>query len=161
MWFGTYPNLLDALPPFQIDGNFGCTAGIAEMLVQSHAGAIHILPALPDTWAAGEVSGLVTRGGFEVAITWQDKQVNQLKIKSNLGGNCRLRLDDRVQLTGPVKLAAGKGDNANPFFALPKDQAPLISPVARLNLVNVKPTRMYDFKTGAGKEYVFTLDGGR
>ncbi|GAB3851466.1 glycoside hydrolase family 95 protein [Hymenobacter terrigena] len=152
---GTYPNMFDAHPPFQIDGNFGCTAGIAEMLVQSHDGAVYILPALPDNWPSGEVSGLVARGGFEIAITWKNKQISQLKVKSRLGGNCRLRLDEALKLTGPVKLTAAQGPNPNPFFEVPAVKAPLVSPEAKLKPVNVKASRLYDFNTVAGQEYVF------
>lgn len=94
---GTYPNLFDAHPPFQIDGNFGCTAGIAEMLVQSHTDEIHILPALPDVWKDGTVKGLRLRGGFVLEeLTWKDKVPTVIHIRSNAGKTLRLRIGDKV-----------------------------------------------------------------
>jgi len=150
---GTYPNLFDAHPPFQIDGNFGCTAGIVEMLMQSYDGFIYLLPALPTRWNQGEVKGIMARGGFEMDIKWNMGKVMKVIINSHNGGNCRLR--SLTQLKGKG-LTIAKGENTNPLYEVPTISKPLINEKAVMNPVTLKRTYLYDLKTEAGKEYEVT-----
>ena len=100
---GTYENLFDAHPPFQIDGNFGGTAGITEMLLQSHMGFIQLLPALPDAWANGSISGICAKGNFEVSISWKEGQLEKVIIHSKSGIPCNVRYGDKTLKFKTVK----------------------------------------------------------
>lgn len=154
---GTYSNMFDAHPPFQIDGNFGCTAGIAEMFMQSHDGFVYILPALPDVLKDGKVTGLVARGGFVTNIEWKNGKATKLVIESKYGGNCRIRIEGKLSGYGIKK---AKGDNPNNLFDIPEIKTPVISPEATLVVENANissQTNVYDLKTEKGKTYTFNI----
>lgn len=148
----TYPNMFTAHPPFQIDGNFGLTAGVAEMLVQSHDGAVHLLPALPDAWKNGVVEGIMARGGFEIDMEWSNGKVAKVNVLSKIGGNLRIRT--HVQLTGK-NLKEAKGANPNILNNRMEVPKALISPQAQLKGSNMKKIYEYDVETIAGKQYSF------
>ncbi|WP_111642546.1 glycoside hydrolase family 95 protein [Marinimicrobium alkaliphilum] len=155
---GTYANLLDAHPPFQIDGNFGVTAGIAEMLVQSHDGAIHLLPALPDTWPTGRIEGLVARGGLVIDMSWEDHKVTALSVHARLGGNVRLRVHSELTPTGGITLTEVEEGtpNSNRFYQVPAIKTPIISEQADIPTPALRESTLVEFWAESGKRYDFT-----
>ena len=153
---GTYPNLFDAHPPFQIDGNFGCTAGIAEMLLQSHDGAIYLLPALPDKWPNGSVKGLRARGGFTIDMKWADGKVKEVTVYSQLGGNCRLRVAGELKGKTALKMVNDNTKNPNPFYETADVKEPLISDKATIEKLKLNKTFLYDVETTKGGIYHFS-----
>lgn len=146
----TYPNMFTAHPPFQIDGNFGLTAGVAEMLLQSHDDAIHVLPALPKTWPKGSVNGIVARGGYVLDMHWENEQIKTLNIFSKNGGKVRIRSYVPLKAKG---LMPASETNENHLLASPQVPAPIVSPNANIKGLQLKKVYEYYLETVAGKKY--------
>jgi alpha-L-fucosidase 2 len=149
---GTYPNLFDAHPPFQIDGNFGATAGITEMLLQSQDGELSLLPALPREWKSGYVKGIKARGNFAVKMEWKEGKLVKGSIYSGSGGNCRLHTFQKVKIV-EVKSAIASGENPNPLNT--QYGKPPYEKNAEAKLVELDTGKGYtiDFMTVKGKTY--------
>ena len=153
---GLYNNLLDACPPFQIDGNFGFTSGVAEMLIQSQDGYIQLLPALPKIWASGEVKGLVARGGFVIDMKWKDGKVVHLSVYSKLGGDCRIKIAGEMSCK-EAELHKGFNGNGNPLLAKPVS-VPFVNLSGKeIVKMEVPSGKMYEWGTDAGKMYTFEV----
>jgi alpha-L-fucosidase 2 len=148
------PNLFNQYPPFQIDGNLGAPAALAEMLLQSQGDEIHLLPALPNEWPNGHVNGLCARGGFEINEMWSNGKLTEAKILSRLGGNLRVRSNvPLIREDGPA-LSAASGENSNAFFSAPPVAPDFISREGKFVPPASPKEFVYDIPTRAGRTVV-------
>ncbi len=160
---GSMPNMLSAIigtwgtDVFQIDANLGVTAGIAEMLLQSHDDAIDILPAIPSAWKNGSITGLKARGGFEVEIEWKNSLVTKLIVKSNLGGICNLRLPNSLVPIKEIKLIQGNPKSINPYNTNEKIAKPLYAKGRKEETLIQPKTYNLTFLSQKNQVYEFVL----
>lgn len=152
---GSYLNLFDAHPPFQIDGNFGFTSGVTEMLLQSQDGAVYLLPALPEIWQHGSVSGLKATGGFIIQdMVWEGGHLKKATLLSTLGGECRIRTNVPVKIAGaPGKVVKENTPNLNPFFQTPPVEKIVIKDSAKIDRLSLTKTYITDVNTEKGKSF--------
>jgi alpha-L-fucosidase 2 len=149
---GTYGNLFDAHPPFQIDGNFGATAGMTEMLLQSHNGELALLPALPDAWKNGSISGIKARGNFTVAINWKEGKLSKATVTSVLGGPCRISAPQPIKVV-EVTSKKANGGNVNKLhttYGLPPYKK---NEQAKLTELNAAERFTIEFVSEKGRKY--------
>ena len=149
---GTYPNLFDAHPPFQIDGNFGATAGYTEMLLQSHNGELALLPALPDAWKNGSIRGIKGRGNFTVAIDWKEGKLSKATVAAVLGGPCRVSAPYPIKVVEVVSKKAS-GSNANRLHTSYGQPPYEKSQQAKLTELQMPERYTIDFVTEKGRIY--------
>jgi len=153
---GLFKNLLDACPPFQIDGNFGFTAGVAEMLIQSQNGYIQLIPALPSAWLTGEVKGLVARGGFVIDLKWSESKIQNLTVHSSLGGDCRIRVPEEM-ICNENDLSDSSVENGNQLLQQPIKVPFINTSGAKLADMQIASGKTYQLATIAGKTYHFEI----
>lgn len=157
---GTYANMFDAHAPFQIDGNFGCCAGIAEMLLQSNAGFIHLLPALPSQWENGNVKGLRARGGFEISeLKWLNGKIHNVTIKSTIGGNLRIRSAVKLFFADGTAPELAEGDNTNEITRPYEMPNPIVVNASKIPQTKLPTTYLYDIPTSPGQEIELFREG--
>jgi len=147
---GAYPNLFDAHPPFQIDGNFGATAGMTEMLLQSHYGELVLLPALPDAWLSGKISGIKARGGYSVAIQWANGVLKRASIKANRTGKCKIRTFTKIKINN-----SDADPRTDGIENVVKMQYLNHSKTA-LQPLNLKQSYLYELNVKKGETYLIT-----
>jgi alpha-L-fucosidase 2 len=152
---GVYANLFDAHPPFQIDGNFGATAGIVEMLAQSHAGEIHLLPALPRAWRNGKIRGIRLRGGYDADLEWADGALVRAELRSRLGGVARVRTSLAMKVSG-AEARSAEGNNPNPFYRVHDPGEPTIVPGAAVSSNQRREGVVIDLPTDRDGRIVLT-----